>query len=238
MLLAFSAGLSKWICCWLCYTRSARRISKQFYKPEFSSRVLSIWYREWLHVSGLLLSASYEKIKIKTYSLCCLYHRLGKYELRTAYFRTTWLMVHKVYLPRWATMTHHRMMDRRTTMEWGMLMRFSLRFLLIQTVWYIIIMDRYLAIVEQTRVNGQLFIAFSLFFFSSHTLAWCFADLCSFKVDKVVQHMCRDIWILCTPNLLPTTTHSQWTCRPHNSSRLSRVRAPKIRRFTTMVKKQ
>lgn len=61
----------------------------------------------------------------------CPYHHLANSELRTAYFRTTWLMVHKVYLPRLATMTRHRKTDHRTTTEWGILMRFSLRFLYI-----------------------------------------------------------------------------------------------------------
>lgn len=46
--------------------------------------------------------------------------------------------------------------------------------------------------------------------------------------------VCRVWWILSTPNPLPTTIHSQWTCSSHSSSH-SRARAPKIRNFITTV---
>jgi len=48
-----TAGISKWICCGLCYTRSPRRVSRQLLESEFSSWIFSFWFWKWFHVSGL-----------------------------------------------------------------------------------------------------------------------------------------------------------------------------------------
>lgn len=45
--------------------------------------------------------------------------------------RTIWLMDHRVYLLRLASMTPHKMMHHRATLVWQMPTNFSLRFLLI-----------------------------------------------------------------------------------------------------------